>query len=283
MFVCVFMYVCSCARLYFQVLVHAHGHKHTRETRKTTQSRVCNENLQVVALVSAVHIGNFDERSAYLSQIVTSAELSYLEKLHEQMNLAETAYEHIMHRKHLESSNPTEYVETQLERRWMDKLVQVEQTWRMKLDQHARIEHVKRVRLEGREAAVRDVMQSQLAAAEAQHVADVKKLREQIEDQQQQIQHLTEMSALPAAGIEIQEALKMREHTLTQRDALIDDLYRQLEASKGMVARTQEENRKAVQTLQAMELELELHHADINRLVRRDMQADDERDRKKYT
>ena len=54
MFVCVFMYVCSCARLYFQVLVHAHGHKHTRETRKTTQSRVCNENLQVVALVSAV-------------------------------------------------------------------------------------------------------------------------------------------------------------------------------------------------------------------------------------
>ena len=82
MFVCVFMYVCSCARLYFQVLVHAHGHKHTRETRKTTQSCVCNENLQVVALVSAVHIGNFDERSAYLSQIVTSAELSYLEKLH---------------------------------------------------------------------------------------------------------------------------------------------------------------------------------------------------------
>jgi len=55
----------------------------------------------------------------------------------------------------------------------------------MKLDQQARVEHVKRVRLEGREAAIKEMADSQLAAAEAQHAAQVKKLREQIEDQQQ--------------------------------------------------------------------------------------------------
>ena len=55
----------------------------------------------------------------------------------------------------------------------------------MKLDQQARVEHVKRVHLAGREAAVTEMADAQLAAAEAQHAAQVKKLREQIEDQQQ--------------------------------------------------------------------------------------------------
>jgi hypothetical protein len=56
----------------------------------------------VVALVSAVHIGNFDERKHYLSQSLTPVELAYIKRLHKQMD-------------HLESPGSQNPVKIQLE------------------------------------------------------------------------------------------------------------------------------------------------------------------------
>ena len=54
----------------------------------------------------------------------------------------------------------------------------------------------------------------------------------------QQIKHLTELCSLPFARFEVHESMRLqekeREHTIRQREALIDDLYRQLEASKSL-------------------------------------------------
>jgi len=46
----------------------------------------------VVALVSAVHIGNFDERKHYLSQSLTPVELAYIKRLHKQMDHLESSW-----------------------------------------------------------------------------------------------------------------------------------------------------------------------------------------------
>ena len=73
----------------------------------------------VVALATAVHIGNFDERKHYLSQRITPVEVAYIKRLHQQMD-------------HLESfrQNPVkiqlEQVKTQLEQRWMGQAVERE-------------------------------------------------------------------------------------------------------------------------------------------------------------